>query len=77
MKWVWEQREDLVRGGEKREEGVITVEARGRMLCEREQYREQKRGKSVGWAKETGREEVKKRQPKQIKELGNRSAGGG
>lgn len=35
-----------------------------------------KERKSVGWGKETGREEVKK-QPKQIKELGNRSAGGG
>lgn len=45
MKWVWEQREDLVRGGGKREQGVITVEARGRMLCERERYTEQKRGK--------------------------------
>lgn len=45
MKWVGEQREDLVRGGEEREEGVITVEARGRVLCERERYTEQKRGK--------------------------------
>lgn len=35
-----------------------------------------KERKSVSWGKETGREEVKK-QPKQIKELGNRSAGGG
>lgn len=29
----------------KREEGVITVEARGSMLCEWERQREQKRGK--------------------------------